>query len=1114
MKALVALSVAVVLLPPLAHAAKPPAPPKVLVGHWTMDDSAAGREVRDSAPNGLHGSFSTNTAPSSARGRIGRSLGFSSKTFVDLAPHAGTLGKLKDFTLSMWIQYDGGPSRILFSWSDGTLTSRVQVEVHNNTLSFGWQDRGAWQSFATRPLAWKKGCWYHVVFVNDSASGKTIVRSNDGVRAMHAGAWSPADLRAGVTHVQIGGLNGAYPFDGLIDDVRLYNIALCRSDLKALYAGKAISGKAAVGIPVAKLSTLEKDWLFQAERQPMLPRAQEEIAWARRMASRMVRAGTAGAKLADELKALRSLESKAKALAASVDEDELKAWDLYVAVRKVKRQLMFKRPEVDFDEVVFVDVPYTRGGEWQHQSRYRSIMCASHGGELSVLKGLSSEGQLRKLAPAGGPAAFLRPDVSYDGKRVLFCMKPQSDKGYHLYEIDVDGSDPKGAGPQGTSLRQITSGGYSDLDPVYLPDGNIIFLTSRANVCGGCAPWAPQHITARCDSNGKNIYLLSASSEPEYSPSILNDGRVVYTRWEYNDRGLNRIQSLWTMNPDGTASNTYWGNHSVYPDHLGEARSIPGTSLVMFTGMGHHDMYRGCIGVLDVAAGLNFPRGLKKVTVEVPWPEVGNGPTPTEPMAGDYHASGLFGGYKSPYPLSKELFLVSARAGQRNGGNSRNEPNRGNFKLYLMDVHGNRELIHQGKNNVLYAQPLRGRRRPAMRPDMTVWPGSEKDGKPIAPGRFYSSDVYEGMDEKVKGKGRYLRVIECVQRNYTAGCVDGGGSPFGSGSTVALDGPQFRGGNPGKRIIDKPWGDGAILAGPAIAISSNTRLKRVLGTVPLADDGSFSFIAPPGKAVYFQLLDKNRLVLQSMRSWVNLMPGEQRGCVGCHKGQLNTPTPGKVRSLANRLPDKITPPSWGVKTLSYVEDIQPIFDRNCAKCHQGKGKGRKKLDLTLRPDPKKRWGGIFPEPYITLTCGDNAVNNFATIGRRKPTIAGNFFIWELYPTFAPMTKWSYKSPLINMHLHGKHNDVKLSKEDLGKLIAWVDTNCHFRSLKDVLSISDPEPNWFLNWPYPPRLKSTPYVNYLYSQDEFRSPADRQPLWTRNAALWEGSGKRKGSVGNP
>ena len=125
------------------------------------------------------------------------------------------------------------------------------------------------------------------------------------------------------------------------------------------------------------------------------------------------------------------------------------------------------------------------------------------------------------------------------------------------------------------------------------------------------------------------------------------------------------------------------------------------------------------------------------------------------------------------------------------------------------------------------------------------------------------------------------------------------------------------------------------------------------------------------------------------------------------------------------------------------------------------------------------------------------MNHHGRVGRAKPTIAGNFFIWaEPYTTIPPMTRWSYKSPLINMHLHGKHHDVKLTKEELGKLIAWVDTNCHYRSLRDVLSIPDPDPNWFLNWPYRPRLASAPYVSYLHCQDEFNSPEDRLPLRDR------------------
>jgi len=1056
------------------HAAKRPAARKTLVGHWTMDDRATGPEVRDASPNALHGTFSGATKGPSTRGRLGSALGFAGRSQVALDRHAAVLGTLTDFTLSMWIQYDGWGSRMLFSWSDGTMNRRIQAEVHGGKLHFGWQDGGGFTGFATKPLRWARGRWYHVVFINDRAKGKRILRSNDGASARHANTLGPAGLSKPVRRVQIGALNSEYGYHGRIDDVRLYNTALSDRDVRALYGGAP---------PEPKRPALVEDWLFQAEGGDLHERAMKEIAWTRALAGRLQERHDAPS-VDEELATLAALERQARAADASRDPNT--AEKFYISVRRVKRRILFKHPEVDFDEVVFVDIPYTRGNQWQHESRYRSIMCASHGGELLALKGLSPDGKLRKLAPVEGKAALFRPDVSYDGDRVLFCMKPEADKGYHLYEIGVDGQ----------GLRQITSGGYSDLDPVYLPDGNIVFLTSRSNVYAGCGPWAPQHTMARCDPNGKNIYLLSVASEPEYSPSVLADGRVIYTRWEYNDKSLNRIQSLWAMNPDGTASSAYWGNQSSYPDHLGEARSIPGTPLVMFNGIGHHDVYRGCIGIVDTSQGLNFPHGVKKVTPDVPWPEVNDGPVPTPPVASDYHASGRFGGYKSPYPLSGELFLVSARPGNPKLSSQRDH-GRGLFKLYLMDIHGNRELIYEGHDNILYAQPVRPRRRPPVIPDIRDWPGREADGKAISPGSFYSADVNEGLPEKVRGKGKYLRVIECVQRTYTTGCVDAGGSPFGSGRNIALDGPRFKGGNPQRKVIDKEWGDGAVLAGPAIAISSNTRLKRVLGTVPIAEDGSFYFTAPPGKAVYFQLLDENHLVLQSMRSWVNLMPGERRGCVGCHEGQTNTPTAGKTVPFASRRPDSITPPSWGVRTLSYLKDIQPIFDRNCGKCHQGKGKARKKLDLTLRPDKQNRWGGIFPEPYITLTCGSNKVNNACTLRVEKLTIAGNFFIWlSPYTTIPPMTRWSYKSRLINMHLHGKHNDVKLTDQEMRKLIVWVDTNCHYRSLADVLSISDPDPDWYGHWPYRPRLKSAPYVNPLYCQDEFPSPADRRPLRER------------------
>jgi len=1055
----------------VAYAVASPAGEKALVGHWTLDDQAPDRAVRDASPNALHGSLSADTAGSSRQGKVNRAIEFPGKAFVDLSPHAARLGKLSDFTLSMWIQHMPGPSRILFSWSDGTTNHRLQAEVHGSSLHFGWENGQGWQGFGTPPLTWEAGTWYHVVFINDSANGKTATRSNDGATATSENVLGPRALRVAPTHVQIGGLNGSYLFTGCIDDVRLYDIALCGADTRALFLGKAISGKPAAGISAANLTAVEKDWFCQAERKPLLRRAQDEIAWAEDMALRATR-GSGTAKLADETAALQKLKGMAREMSASSSGDEQEAWKLYRAVREVKRRIMLAHPALDFDRLIFVDVPYTRGPEWPHQSRYHSAMCAAHGGRLLVLDGLSPDGKLAELAPRDGSAAFLRPDLSYDGKRVLFCMKPEKDRSYHLYETSVDG----------TNLRQVTHGNYSDVDPVYLPDGGYAFVSTRANIYAQCGMWAPQHVISRCDSTGRNIYVLSPSSEPDYSPSVLADGRVIYTRWEYIDKNANRIQSLWVTRPDGTGQNVFWGNQSVYPDHIGEARQIPGTTKVVFTGLGHHNIYTGSIGILDPSRGLNFPHGLVRVTMDVPWGEVGCAPTDAPAASPDYHTAGRFESYKSPYPLSEDLFLVSAR-----------KTSDSFFSLYLMDIHGNRELIYTGSANVLYAQPIRPRGRPPVLPDLGDWPGSEAGNPEVKPALFVSADVFDGAQEEaeLRKRARFLRVIESLPKTYSAGIVTTGGGLFGSGDCSAW-GKDVRPANPA-------WGDSGILSGPATGLAGPLALKRVLGTVPIAADGSVCFEVPPARAVYFQLLDGQYRALHTMRSWTSARPGERRACLGCHETKHRAPS----KPFPGRAADKITPPPWGVRSLSYLHDIQPIFDRNCGTCHQRDGKAVKKLDLTLRPSSKlpHRWARVFPEPYLSLLIGPRTeIAGWGPSGGGSESISGVLMSFGTpYDVLKPMTALSFKSRLVNMHLEGKHNGVRLPSADMQMLIAWVDTWAMYRSEEDLRGLEDPDPKFFADWPYPPRLKNAPVVRTEYCQDEYSTQEDRLPKGVRAGA---------------
>ena len=206
---------------------------------------------------------------------------------------------------------------------------------------------------------------------------------------------------------------------------------------------------------------------------------------------------------------------------------------------------------------------------------------------------------------------------------------------------------------------------YDDLDPIYLPDGrHILFSTTRGHTYVRCMPPTNAFVLARSDRDGKNIYLVSQNNEPDYLPSMMNDGRVIYTRWEYTDKPLWRAEKLWTVNPDGTQVNTFWGNQSVWPDVMKDVRAIPGSRRVMFTGCGHHDWFAGCLGIVDPDRGFNYPAGPDEGHARADLAGSGRRAAGADRVRrvsprGNYRA------YYSPYPLSEQDFLVSAeREGQ------------------------------------------------------------------------------------------------------------------------------------------------------------------------------------------------------------------------------------------------------------------------------------------------------------------------------------------------------------------------------------------------------------------------------------------------------------------
>ncbi len=301
------------------------------------------------------------------------------------------------------------------------------------------------------------------------------------------------------------------------------------------------------------------------------------------------------------------------------------------------------------EEVVFA-VREPKGPHWYENFGYdvRDTGNKSYGrqGRLCKLNLKTSKMELLLDDPAG---AVRDPQVHYDGKKILFSYRKGGTDYFHLYEINTNGKD----------LKQLTDGPWDDIEPIYLPDGDIIFCSSRSKRWVPC--WYVQVATLhRCDANGDNIRMLSSNIEQDNTPWMLPDGRVMYTRWEYVDRSREDFHQLWVMNPDGTSQMTYFGN--MHPRHLLiDAKPIPGSSKVVAVHSPFHGdrEHQGYITTISPQQGPDDLDSKKIIT-------------------GKERSQKETRRYRDPYPLSPNYILVA------NGS-----------RLYMMNGRGQTSLLYR-----------------------------------------------------------------------------------------------------------------------------------------------------------------------------------------------------------------------------------------------------------------------------------------------------------------------------------------------------------------------------------------------------------------------------------
>ena len=944
------------------------------------------------------------------------------------------------------------------TWSLSVSGKNIRTRFDTYPEGSPWPPaQGMNQAFSTG-VDVEDGKWHHVAF---SYSDQIVRMYVDYVPCGGTGKTAfPLVFSEGA--ICIGDGAGEGPFNGWIDEVRITPKVLEPDEF--LYA-----------MPFASL--VRNEWHLQRGSNTVVAAAAWQE-WVRtdRILRRQAEEGQPN---------VAERRARLTALKKRLDEvTEKSAEGLFLDIRALKRESLLGDAQVDFKSVLCIDNPYVQGSEAYHEIRHRTENCATYGGRLLVLDGLGPDAAVRTLAPQDGtPAAFWRPDLSFDATRVLYCMKLTNEPAYHLYEAGIDGS----------GARQITKGDYNDLDPIYAPDGNIVFSTSRCNQFLRCGDSKfRMFILARCDRDGKNIYFISANNEADFTPALLPDGRILYTRWEYVDREVNRIQSLWTVNPDGTGSSAYWGNQSRWPDMQLNARPIPGTLRTLFHAPGHHACYDGPLGVIDQTEGMNYPDGVYNLTPHIPWAEVGKGPA-DKPYQSDFCAPVCYRAFQTPFPVSKDLFLVSARLGQNTVLS--NDPAPGRFNLYLMDYDGNMELLFAGGHNILHAQPVRTRKSPNVITSKVKWPGKmlAADQKP-EDGLVYSANVYEGTTLP-RGMVKALRVMEISSVTY---------------SDCAGWRSSMRESEPYRKLGAVPMRASQLPGSPAMSFVYDEGPKRVLGTVPVESDGSVYFKLPAVRSVFFQLLDEQGRCLQTMRSFTHVMPGEIRGCVGCHETSRDAPLPSAASSIAmRRSPSVPTPPPWGDATVSFPRFVQPALDTYCIRCHGGE-KPKAGLDLTHRTEPDR----TISWPYVLLVFGKDPKDLADSV---KKTIAGPLFPYHAYPNpewkvvtedtvVPPMTAMSYKSKLLQIATSGKHHDVKVTPLEEAKLVAWVDALCPYLGLEELLARPDMAEECYFkvgmyqNLTYAPRLATAPVVHKAFCQDGFEHQNDRLPKDTHGNVL--------------
>jgi formylglycine-generating enzyme required for sulfatase activity len=646
-------------------------------------------------------------------------------------------------------------------------------------------------------------------------------------------------------------------------------------------------------------------------------------------------------------------------------------------LRRLKQEALLDNPLLHFDRLLVLKRERGQLGLPVNHKCNAGIAQTGYDNEIAVLSPVRPGGRLRTLFRPRGSEYVGEIDLDFDGRRLLFTMP--NGRTWQIHEIRTDGS----------GLRQVSRErpGVDNFDACYLPDGRIVFASTASFTAVPC--WHGQQ-RACClysmNADGSGLRQLCFDQDLDLHPSVLPDGQVIYSRWDYSGPMHIYLRPLMVMNPDGSGQRAVYGSNSYWPNALYFPRGIPGSpGKIIAVLSGYHGVPRmGELVLLDTARGWYEADG---VVQRIP----GRG-KPVRPVTRDKLVDRSWPKFLHPYPLSGKYFLVAAQPAAR-----------APWGIYLVDVFDNMVPIRvDPKFDFFEPIPLRRTPRPPVLPDRV---DPARDDAAV-----YLHDVYAGpgLAGVPRGTVRRLRIV------------------------------AYQFGYPG-------------LAGPdKIGRAGPWEAMRILGTVPVHEDGSTVFRIPASTPITVQPLDAEGKALQLMRSWFTAMPGETVSCVGCHEQPPDTPAV-RYEAAATRPPDPIEPWYGPARGFDFEREVQPVLDKYCVGCHDGRPRpdGRRIADLRserlvqgYRGLPLSKLGADRLHPDVRKALGGTNARYTPAYDALVPFVR-RVNVEDDVALHVPGEYHADTSELVQMLRKG-HFGVHLDGQSWDRLVTWIDLNapCH------------------------------------------------------------------------